>query len=358
MEYERAFVCAPSNVAIAGLYARMILDKTLSDQCSLCIPPDRTPPGTPCASNDPNARIVCSTLSSRAGPLLDAQSFDLILLDEAAQCSEACSWTLLRSDVKTLVLVGDVLQLPAVTLSESAREAGHGRSMMERLVTRLGYPRTELRVQHRMHPAISEYPNRAFYGGTLEDATEVCDDAHDADALVCHRVLGSAEERDGTSVCNWKERARRARLPDDTWSSQKLARPQAPATAPKWSSSVRTGPSVAPCSVSLQGCAVHTVDSFQGREADTVVLSLCRTGKDTHGGFWADPRRLNVALTRAKRTLEIVGSFDWSERAATLHSLMCDAESRGRVCEYEEADNCGVDSITDCEDGRRRRCAR
>lgn len=335
-EYGRALVCAPSNVAVAGLYARILATPALRDACSLCMPPERVPPGTPVASTDPSRRIVCATVSSRAGSVLHAHEFDLVLLDEAAQCSEACTWTLLRPEVRRLVLVGDVHQLPSVTTCEEARRCGHGRSMMERLSSALGYPTTSLRVQHRMHAQISAFPNRYFYDSMLVDAHECADPRRDAVAYACVRVRDSREERDGTSVVNWPEAraacevaARYCVADDDAARGASAGVPRVVILCP-YRAQCRAVLSLAP------ECAVHTIDSFQGREASVVVLTTCRVGPDTEGGFWSDARRLNVALTRAKRTMVVVGSFDWRE-CACLAAMADDARARGLVRDHDDA---------------------
>lgn len=321
--YSRALVCAPSNVAAAGIYAR-ILASPVGDDASICLPRERMPDG-PVASTDPARRIVCATVSGRSGALLRAQSFDAVVVDEAAQCTEACLWGLLRPEVTRLVLVGDEKQLPAVTADATARERMHGRSLMERLVG-LGYPCTRLTVQHRMHPEISAFPSRYFYDGSLVDAPCTHERVGDGAAppLVAIVVAGT-EDRRGSSVFNAAEADAAA-----------AAARRMPADA-----AVILCPYRAQCLEVLTrkpGVPVHTIDSFQGRECDHVVLCMCRTGAEC--GFWSDGRRLNVALTRARKQLVVLGSFDWT--APPLCDLARDVRARGCVQALDSGAPVGV----------------
>ena len=330
----RVLVCAPSNVAAAGIYERL-LASPLGDEVSLCLPPERTPDG-PVASTDPARRIVCATVSGRSGRALAEQDFDTVVVDEAAQCTEACTWTLLRSEVRRLVLVGDVQQLPAVVCSEEARVRAHGRSLMERLVRDLGYPHDALRVQHRMHPTISAFPNRHFYDGALEDAPETHGVPDAEGAYRCVVVTGT-EERIGTSLCNRAEAEEAVRQVGGPVPPPRRRRKRHDGTEAEVEAerdAVILCPYRAQCRAVLAlqpGVPVHTIDSFQGREADEVVLCVCRTGASC--GFWSEARRLNVALTRARRRMVVVGAFDWTEEP--LRSLAADARARGVLVEAQ-----------------------
>lgn len=313
--FERALVCAPSNVAAAHLY-ELLLASGVADDISLCICPDRVPGHVEVASNHPAKRIVCTTISARAGPVLHLQAFDAVFVDEAAQCLEAHIWTLLRPEVETLIMAGDVHQLPAV-VSEAGKRAALDRSLLQRLLDN-GYPHDLLSVQHRMHPEISRFPNRQFYENRLRDAdhtaTPGTGDSRRAH-YVCTVVPHGEETRLGTSVFNAAEVEVCARLV-----SEYLAD-----FAPR--DIVVIAPYQAQCQKLLatqMGVAIHTVDSFQGHESPVVILSVVR---NAHGGFWDDYRRLNVALTRAKCIMHVVGAFGW--KSGPLAAMAADARGRG-----------------------------
>ena len=307
----RIFACAPTNVGAANLYARIL---THIPDASLLMPPSRIPHGVPVTSQDPSARVVCGTISGRAGPILDSEAFDVVLVDEAGQCMEAWMWCLLRSEVRTLIMVGDTHQLPSLVSLEGTGLL-YGRSMMERLL-RSAYPSELLAEQHRMHPEIVRYPNDAFYEGRLTTrytphptATSAPYQIVNVDG-VCVPIGTSFVNRDEARVCIKLEAELRAEF-----SSVVVICPYQAQTRDLLAAGLRN---------------VHTIDSFQGQEADAVVISVVRTDEI---GFWADYRRVNVALTRARHCLRIVGSAHrWS---GILASLRHDAATR--KCIVDEA---------------------
>lgn len=305
---ERIFACAPTNVGTSNLYTRIL---EIEPEASLLIPPSKIPPGVPIVSQDPSARIVCSTISGRAGGLLNAQRFGVVMVDEAAQCMEAWIWCLLRADVHTLVLVGDAQQLPALVSDEGAALQYH-RSMLERLQSQ-GYPCTFLDTQRRMHPEIVKFPNERFYQGRLlSEYTPVPAGASSTPYQVVS--VDGACEAIGHSFVNREEMLVCAALVEELQAQFEKVVVISPYQA-------QTREFLA-----LGLSHVHTVDSFQGQEADAVVLSIVRR-EDI--GFWQDERRLNVALTRARHCLRVVGAVDaWT---GVLRALREDANVRGLV---------------------------
>lgn len=307
----RILLVAPTNVGAAMVYTRCVA-QGYGDACALALAPERVPPGTAVQSNDPTRRLVVSTVSARSGPILDGQVFGAVFLDEAAMTPESMAWGLLRPEVRLFVMAGDVKQLPALT-SDSGRSLRHDRSLMERLVAVHDYDNTVyLSVQHRMAPELLAFPNREFYENTL-----VCGQHAPARGSVQVRVVeGAVEEAVGSS---WINRAEASVAAD-------VARVEGEGT-------VLITPYAAQCRLLLAqatGCQVHTVDSYQGNEADTVVLSLVRDG--TRGlGFWGDRRRLVVALTRARRKLVVVASgvSHWPEDAALTRFIRAGSTETG-----------------------------
>ena len=188
------------------------------------------------------------------------------MLDEAAQVTEACVWGLLRPEVHCLYMSGDPDQLPAL-VSQAGEELQYGRSMMRRLID-IGVEPELLNVQRRMHPDIVEYPNRKFYGGKL--LTEYSGSPFDAKALEYIRVEGQ-EKAVGTSFTN----------PEEVTVVQKIVS--------ELQEEIKDIVVICPYAAQLnllkkmfisRSVLVHTVDSFQGREADAVVLSTVRSGKN------------------------------------------------------------------------------
>ena len=315
---HRILVCAPSNVAAAGIYTRIADGAAeLQNELSLCLPPARIPVGTPVHCNDPSRRIVCATISGRSGPILNGQSFDTILVDEAAQATEACTWTLVRRHVERIVLVGDTKQLPAVLADVEAVKYGYDRSLMQRLVESCQYPATLLSQQFRMHPEICFFPNTEFYNGSLTNApTCMSHTLPNLPPYACITVRGHGENIGGS----YRNVAEASKIAED-------ARALRASVKEQFSIVIIAGYQAQCRSILAQkpNVDVHTVDSYQGREADIVLLSVCRTGSSC--GFFNDPRRLNVALTRARRAMRVYGSFDWPSDSI-LGSMANDARTR------------------------------
>ena len=283
----KIFVCAPSNIGVLNLYKRaqsfninglLILSNT-SKISEKDIPKD---------IKNINKRVIFSTISMRFGKDLKDTEFKTIFIDEAAQCQEALIWGLLRKSVDRLYLCGDPMQLPAL-VSEEGKKYNFGRSLIERLMS-LNYPAKLLDTQRRMHPKIAEFPNKYFYENKLK--TEY-NHNYDIEPLQIINVDGS-EEKNGTSYMNKKEGEKILQIYNDLKNI--------------FDDIVIISPYTAHCELLKKlsdNMNVHTIDSFQGREADVIILSTVRTGNDV--GFWNDKRRLNVGLTRARHALRVIG---------------------------------------------------
>ena len=306
---ERILLCSPTNVGASDLYTKCI--RMGIKDCSLILPPNRIPKETLLMSEDPKSRIICCTLSGRNGRLLENEEFENVFIDEAGQCMEAHIWGLLRQSVNHVCMVGDIQQLPPQT-SETGKSLNHDRSLMHRLMKN-NYPFHKLTEQKRMHPEISYFPNKQFYNGELKDIKSTVS-VNDPYMLV--QVNGKCEE-DKTSFYNKIEAQKCIKLAEQLFDEFKNI--------------VIITPYTSQCKFLLSyqsGIPIHTVDSFQGKEADCVILSIVKT--DSNIGFWSDPRRLTVALTRAKHKLCVVGNVEsWTR--SPLKDLYQDGKSRNVI---------------------------
>jgi len=122
-----------------------------------------------------HARVIFCTLSSSGNPILRRLAPpDVLLVDEAGQCTEAELMVPVALNPRNMILVGDPMQLPATLLSHEARGMGRGRSTLQRLMEgSCAYPYHLLSTQYRMHSEISSFSNRTFYGGRIEDSEYV-----------------------------------------------------------------------------------------------------------------------------------------------------------------------------------------
>lgn len=309
----RCFVCGPTNLSAADLYARAFARDLVG---CLALAKENMPPGVPRPRNVEvrTARFVFGTVAGRSGRLHD-ERFGAIFLDEAGMCAESVVWGLLRPDVEYVWMVGDLQQLSARASAEGVA-CGAQRSMIERLAA-LGYPSTTLRTQWRMHPEICAYPSRAFYAGELVTA--------EARATACavNRPYVVVDAREGEAACD----------AHGSWSNAAEARR---AVAEARALAIEDVVILVPYAAQLEavralrsGVEAYTVDSFQGKERDAVVL--CTTRTPPHAGFWSDARRLNVALTRAKHALVVLvhGGWEEEEEDEPLGALVRDARARG-----------------------------
>jgi predicted DNA helicase len=270
------------------------------------------------------AAVLCSTLTGLDDELLGDRTFDLVIIDEACQAIEPACWVALGR-ARRVVLAGDPCQLPPTVLSPEAARAGLAVSLPERLMRLYGPAVTRrLDVQYRMHEAIMAFPSREFYEGTLQadesvkghllrdlpgvkagPLTEVPVEFVDTAGAGYDEEL----EPDGESRLNPQEAALVARRVKSLLEAD--LRPEQVAVIAPYSAQVRRLRAV----LGVEGLEIDSVDGFQGREKEAVVLSLVRSNSAGEIGFLADVRRTNVALTRARRKLIVVGD------SATLSAL-------------------------------------
>lgn len=268
------------------------------------------------------AQVTLATLTSLPGRALGARRYDLVVVDEATQALEPAVYgALLRAG--RAILAGDHLQLPPTVLSRDAERGGLGISLFERLVALHEAPaattprakgaappapiRVTLREQHRMNERIMRYPSDALYDGALRAHPAVAQWAIDDAPLVFIDTAGRGhveEERPGGSRDNPGE----AELCADQVRALVAAglAPWDIALISPYEGQVRRLRQLLAAEVDA-GLEVDTVDGFQGREKDAVVLSLVRSNDEGDVGFLADVRRMNVALTRARKKLVVVG---------------------------------------------------
>lgn len=269
------------------------------------------------------ADVLCATTTGLDSEILGPRRFHLAVIDEACQSTEPGCWIpLLRCD--RVVLAGDHCQLPPTVVSQEAAQEGFGVSLFERLMSLYG-PAVgrRLTVQYRMHESIMAFSSREFYDGELQadpsvsghllaDLPEVKADSLTTSALEFVDTAGAGfdeeQEPDGESRLNRREadfacRKVRALLECGLEASDI-------AVIAPYAAQVR----LLRERLAVPGLEVDSVDGFQGREKEAVVISLVRSNPRGEIGFLGDVRRMNVALTRARRKLLVIGD------SATLSS--------------------------------------
>jgi ATP-dependent RNA/DNA helicase IGHMBP2 len=261
------------------------------------------------------AQVVCATTSVDP-ELLGGRRFDLVAVDEAAQSTEPGTWPPLLW-AERAVLAGDHRQLPPTVVSPEAAAGGFAVSLFERLMERLPpSARVQLTEQYRMHQAIMGFSNRELYEGTLTAAPEVQDHLlSDLPGLEASRLTTAPLELIDTAGAGWDEAmepdGESRRNPEEAGLVAREVQALMQAGLPPEDIGVIT-PYAAQARL-LRGLIqddrveVDTVDGFQGREKEAILISLVRSNPDQELGFLTDVRRMNVALTRARRKLLVVG---------------------------------------------------
>lgn len=266
------------------------------------------------------ARVISCTLVSANHRLLMGRVFPTLFIDEAAQALEAASWIAIRK-ADRVIFAGDHQQLPPTIKSYEAAKAGLGKTLLEKIASNKPSAISLLQVQYRMHESIMRFPSEWFYNGMLQAAAEVRNrgildydtpivwvdtsefDFHEefvgdsygrinkqeADLLL-QKLKDYINRIGGDRIIN--ERIDFGVISPYKAQVQYLRR------------KIKTSNFFHPY---RQAITVHTVDGFQGQERDVIFISLVRANEEGQIGFLNDLRRMNVAITRARMKLVILG---------------------------------------------------
>ena len=257
------------------------------------------------------ADVIGATMSSTAD--LNRNQFDVVVVDEASQATMPATFLPYLAAEK-MILAGDHKQLPPYG-SQELREREMEVSLYEHFVERYGQDLpVMLTTQYRMHEQIAEFPSEQFYDGAVVTAERDSDYTMFGFSLVvAHQVAGDEEKVHGRTYSNKREAEVVAQH------GHKLRE----AGVPESEIGIITGYTgqIQTISQELDGLdtrtadiVVDTVDSFQGGERAAIIMSFCRSNESGNSGFLSlpdeGPRRLNVALTRAKYRLVLIGNWD------------------------------------------------
>jgi len=266
------------------------------------------------------ADIIFTTLSGAFSKDMDLTGggWNFVIVDEACQALELATLIPMQYDAKITVLIGDPKQLPGTTFSFHSSKSGYDRSLFERMMT-AGCPVTMLEVQYRMAPIIRSFPSLFFYQNKLRDALEVINREQPywlpEVPFVFIDLLSSRESREAseTSMRNISEAEYIANLFVHFKPFHSTNLDIGVITPYKSQVAAIRRALDAKCGTNYKkDIEVNTVDGFQGREKAVIIFSCVRTGDNI--GFLSDQRRLNVAITRAKYGLWVVGHSDCLRR--------------------------------------------
>ncbi len=291
-----------------------------------------------------DADVVCTTNSSSASRALEGRKFDLCVIDEATQSTEP-SCLIPAVKAHKLVMAGDHKQLPPTILNEKAKKEGLSETMFERLIALYGDDiKTLLKVQYRMHEKIMKFSDDRFYQGTL-----IADDTVKENTLsdiTSQSPMGKFEE-----ALNPEEPLvlieTDGQMPERTRSSSTSKENPGEAVLARELSYEFLNMGLDPTDIGIitpyddqtdlikteideDEIEVDTVDGFQGREKEVIILSLTRSNDNKNIGFLKDLRRLNVSITRAKRKLVVIADTKTLSTHPVYEDLFDQIEKEGK----------------------------
>tara|TARA_A100001234_G_scaffold221374_1_gene237110 strand:- start:937 stop:2913 length:1977 start_codon:yes stop_codon:yes gene_type:complete len=258
------------------------------------------------------AEVLCTTNIGAGHFTLENRKFPIVLIDEATQATEPSSLVPIVKGARQIILVGDHKQLPPTVISRNAEEGGLNIPLFERLIEN-GVPSHMLTTQYRMHSTIREFPSSRFYENLLEDGCSDSDRPPAAGFLwpdwnkpVAFIPIHGSEIQDSTSSSksNMDEAGMVVKVVNELLAIGDLMPDDIGVISP-YSGQVRLIREL--FEEKIEGLEIKSVDGYQGREKEVIVLSTVRSNDDGVVGFLSDYRRLNVAMTRAKRGLIVIG---------------------------------------------------
>ena len=300
------------------------------------------------------ARVIACTLVGSAHHLLEGMKFGTLFIDEAAQALEAACWIPMKR-ASRVILAGDHCQLPPTVKSIAALRAGLGKTLMERIAENKPEVVTLLKIQYRMNDEIMRFSSDWFYGGKVESAPQIkyrsvldydhpitwIDTSNEENQITIEgedspedsaSTSSSASASNQNSDLNFKEQF----VGESFGRINKAEAELTLLTLAEYftkigkqrvlSESIDVG-IISPYRAQVQYLkklikkyeffkpyrrliSVNTVDGFQGQERDVILISLVRSNDEGQIGFLKDLRRMNVAMTRARMKLIILGNKD------------------------------------------------
>lgn len=282
-----------------------------------------------------SARVIASTLVSSNHRILTGRHFSTLFIDEAAQALEAACWIAIRK-ADRVILAGDHCQLPPTIKCMEAARSGLDRTLMEKVVMNKQEAVSLLKIQYRMHRSIMQFPSTWFYQGELEAAPEIS-----------HRGILELD-----TPINWIDTSEMDFHEEFVGESfGRINKPEANLLLQELENYIRKiGENrvaeecidfglISPYKAQVQylrnkikgnpffrpyrnRITVNTVDGFQGQERDVIFISLVRANENGQIGFLNDLRRMNVAITRARMKLVILGDATTMSKHAFYRKLI------------------------------------
>jgi hypothetical protein len=285
------------------------------------------------------AQVITATLVGANHYTVRSLRYETVVIDEAGQALEPACWIPILK-AQRVILAGDHCQLPPTVKSDEAMRGGLGTTLLEKNVARHPEAVILLEEQYRMHTTIMGYSSDVFYEGRLKAHPSVA--AHSlfegdgALAFIDTAGCGYDEKQEGAGLSNPEEAAflikhatqvvtdLSTRFSDEAFPTIAIISP--------YRNQVHLLQDLLQHSAILRRYAdkitVNTIDSFQGQERDIVYIGMTRSNADSKIGFLADIRRMNVAMTRARKKLVVIGDSGTLSRSSFYAGFISYAEAQ------------------------------
>lgn len=278
-----------------------------------------------------DAQVITCTLVGSMNRYIAERTFGTVIIDESAQALEPASWIPISKSEK-VIMAGDPFQLPPTVKSNEATKGGLELTLMEKCIG-ANKPNTLLEIQYRMNEVIMGFSNKKFYDNRLQAHESVAQWLLDADRnqpleFIDTAGTGYDEQKDAESASLYNEGEAQVLLNHyrqflaDKEVNVGVISPYSAQTKYLQELFEKEG-------ISTSKATVNTVDSFQGQERDVIYISMVRSNENGVIGFLSDYRRMNVAMTRARKKLIMIGD------SGTLGSHQFYEDLMAYVDEYE-----------------------
>ncbi|XP_016306684.1 probable helicase senataxin isoform X2 [Sinocyclocheilus anshuiensis] len=302
-----------------------------------------------------NAHVICCTLSTSGSIVLENafrrlghEPFSCVVIDEASQAKETETLIPMLYRSAAVILVGDPNQLPPTVVSQKAKEFGYDQSLMARLCKSLYQSNPQLSpilllsVQYRMHPDICEFPSKYIYNSALKDDCETaqkrCSLSWPFKPYKVFDVTDGIEKKERDSFSNHKEVKLVLLLLKLLGEKQSV---RVGVITPYNAQKRRILNAVRGSGIDNKQLQVEvdTVDGFQGREMDCIIVSCVRASSEMGSiGFVGNRQRMNVTITRARFSLFILGHIRTLREQSDWRALIEDAWIRKTIIKTMQND--------------------
>ncbi|PRQ44621.1 putative hydrolase [Rosa chinensis] len=298
-----------------------------------------------------NADVVLTTLTGASSRKLDHTSFDLVIIDEAAQALEIACWIALLKGSRC-ILAGDHLQLPPTIQSAEAEKKGLGRTLFERLADIYGNEVVSmLTVQYRMHERIMDWSSKELYNSKVKahpsvaahmllDLEDVKKTSSTESTLLLIDIAGcDMEEKKDEEESTMNEGEADVAIAHAKRLIQSGVQASDIGIITPYAAQVFILKKLKSNEEKLKDLEISTVDGFQGREKEAIIISMVRSNSKKEVGFLSDHRRMNVAVTRARRQCCLVCDTETVSNDAFLKRLIEYFEEHGEYLSASEYSN-------------------